>query len=57
MLVLCGGAAALAVGMPPLVMPAPMLAASGLVLFYESQVGGHLQSDAVPLCSQAAVTL
>ncbi|KAK9785342.1 hypothetical protein WJX73_005937 [Symbiochloris irregularis] len=36
-LVLCGGAAALALGMPPLTMPAPMLAASGLVLFHESR--------------------
>lgn len=38
-LVLTGGAGALAAGMPPLAMPAPMLAASGLVLFNESQAG------------------
>ena len=37
-LVMVGGGAALAIGMPPLAMPAPMLAASGLVLFQESQV-------------------
>ena len=50
---LSAGAGALAAGVPLLVMPAPLMAAAGQALFYES----GLMRDYAVFCAAGALTL
>ncbi len=50
---LSAGAGALAAGVPLLVMPAPLMAAAGLALFYES----GLMRDYAVFCAASALTI